>query len=230
MSVTAFLPCRAGSERIPLKNTRPFAGDPDGLLSIKLRQLARCDTIDRILLSTNDPEVVRIANGVETLGKLDIVVRPDHLCQSSTSTDELIRYVPEVISDGIVLWTHVTSPMVSETRYSQMLTAYVDAQASGSADSLMAVSSCRDFVWSSHGPINYNREVEKWPRTQTLEPLFVVNSAAFIIDVSLMRQTLDRVGSTPLLYELGEFESIDIDWPEQFEFAETAFLVQQERK
>ena len=34
--VAVFLPCRAGSVRVPEKNTRPFADHPDGLVGLKL--------------------------------------------------------------------------------------------------------------------------------------------------------------------------------------------------
>jgi CMP-N-acetylneuraminic acid synthetase len=33
---TIFLPCRSGSERVPEKNTKPFAEVEGGLLTIKL--------------------------------------------------------------------------------------------------------------------------------------------------------------------------------------------------
>ena len=33
--ITAFLPCRKGSQRIPDKNVKPFAGIEGGLLKIK---------------------------------------------------------------------------------------------------------------------------------------------------------------------------------------------------
>ena len=39
--ITAFIPCRAGSERIAKKNTKLFAGKEGGLLAIKLEQLLK---------------------------------------------------------------------------------------------------------------------------------------------------------------------------------------------
>lgn len=39
--IIAFIPARAGSERVTYKNTRPFAGFEGGLLELKLNQLAR---------------------------------------------------------------------------------------------------------------------------------------------------------------------------------------------
>jgi hypothetical protein len=65
----------------------------------------------------------------------------------------------------------------------------------------MSVTELRSILWSV---VNYDRRQEKWPRTQTLEPVFVVDSAAFIKDVGLMRQLGDRVGGRPVLLEMGE--------------------------
>jgi len=59
--ITAFLPCRKGSQRIPDKNIKSFAGNEGGLLNIKLRQLVECELIDQILVSSNDERVLENA-------------------------------------------------------------------------------------------------------------------------------------------------------------------------
>lgn len=221
---TAFLPCRSGSQRVPRKNTRPFAGESHGLLAIKLTQLAQCAAIDDIVLSTNDPEVISIALSMDDVqAKLRLDRRPEELCLSTTSTDELVRYVPTIIESGPVLWTHVTSPMVSSQDYSLIVSAYIDAVAKGEADSLMTVTRFQEFLWSKEGPLNYDRTVEKWPRTQTLEPLFTINSAAFVMDAQSMARHGDRVGARPFLYELDGIKGFDIDWEGQFAIGELIY-------
>ena len=62
-NVNVFLPMRAGSERVPEKNTKTFAGVMGGLCKIKLEQLIKCDAVENVIVSTNDPEVVNISNG-----------------------------------------------------------------------------------------------------------------------------------------------------------------------
>lgn len=226
MSVTAFLPCRAGSQRVPRKNTRPFAGEADGLLGVKIAQLAACDRIDKVMVSTNDPEVVAITQRLAANDpKIVIDHRPDALCSSSTSTDEVVDYVPTVITSGAMLWTHVTSPFVDADEYARMIDAYRAATEAGTHDSLMAVTTLRTFLWMKDAPLNYDRNVEKWPRTQTLEPVYAVNSAAFIIDVALMASLRDRVGAKPWLHEMDERVSFDVDWEEQFHLAEKLYQI-----
>ena len=223
-SVVAFVPCRAGSERVPVKNTRRFAGEAHGLTGIKLRQLQACRSVARIVLSTNDALVIDIARYYAQGPKpIDVIVRPEHLCLSSTSTDDLISYVPSIIPEGAVLWTHVTSPLVGPSEYELMIDAYHRGVAGGTHDSLMSVTELKSFVWNASGPVNYDRGREKWPRTQALKPLFVVNSAAFIMDARLMRRLDDRIGEMPLLFALGEMISYEIDWEEQFLIAERLY-------
>lgn len=214
----AFLPCRAGSQRVPRKNVRPFADRADGLLGIKLEQLIACPELDEIILSTNDPDAIAVGERFlsASSGRLRIDRRPDHLCSSSTSTDEVIAYVPSIVPVGDVLWTHVTSPFFEAQDYSDAIAAYRGATA---CDSLLGVTELRTFMWSQTGPLNYDRAVEKWPRTQTLQPLYEVNSAVFIAPVDIYRRDSDRIGSHPLLHAIPKSKTVDVDWEEDFVIA-----------
>lgn len=222
MKVSAFLPCRAGSERVPHKNTRVFAGMEGGLLRIKLEQLIACKAIDEIVLSTNDEEVVRIAESLSD-AKIRIDRRPEHLATSSTSTDDLVRYVPEVITEGAVLWTHVTSPFIGDELYAKAVDEYKTLLAKGEYDSLMSVMALRTFIWNKSGAVNYDRDKEKWPRTQTIEPLFEVDSGIFLADIDIYRHLQDRVGKKPFLFENNDIAAFDIDWEEDFFIAEAIY-------
>lgn len=216
--ITVFLPCRKGSERVKNKNTRPFAGVIGGLVRIKLEQLIQVTGIDHIVLSTNDEEVKAIGRSLAH-PKIHIDGRPEHLATSRTSTDELIVYVPSIIATGTVLWTHVTSPFIGASDYAEMIAVYQKALGEGH-DSLMTVTKLQKFLWNEHGPINYDREQEKWPRTQTLPPLYEIDSGAFMAEIEVYQHFQDRVGQKPKLFVQEEQKSFDIDWEENFRMAE----------
>lgn len=222
MKISVFLPCRAGSERVPHKNTRTFAGVEGGLLKIKLQQLIACNAIDAIVLSTNDDEVIHLAEALSS-HKIKIDRRPEHLATSSTSTDDLVKYVPTIIHEGAVLWTHVTSPFIDEKIYEEAINAYKDVLAKGEYDSLMSVTSLRTFIWNKEGAINYDRQKEKWPRTQTIEPLYEINSGIFLADINIYTNLQDRIGKKPFLFENNDIDSFDIDWEEDFFIAEAIY-------
>lgn len=219
----AFLPCRKGSQRVPNKNTRPFAGVEGGLLRIKLEQLLSCKKIDKIYLSSDDDVVLDIGQSMHD-NRIIISKRPDYLCQSSTSTDEVIRYVPNLIKeDATIIWTHVTSPFLKAETYENMLDMYYEHLLD--FDSLMSVNELRTFIWKKEGAINYDRMVERWPRTQTLETWYEINSGVFIADRSIYTKLLDRIGRHIFLYPTSKIESFDIDWQEDFDLAEILYKI-----
>lgn len=222
MKISAFLPCRAGSERVPHKNTRSFAGIEGGLLRIKLDQLIACKEIDTIVLSTNDDEVIHIAESLSN-AKILIDRRPEHLATSSTSTDDLVKYVPQIITEGAVLWTHVTSPFIDAELYAKAISKYKEVLSGADYDSLMSVMALRTFIWNKSGAVNYDRQKEKWPRTQTIEPLFEVDSGIFLADISVYKNLKDRIGQKPYLFENSDIAAFDIDWEDDFFIAEAIY-------
>jgi len=221
MNIIAFVPCRSGSERVPMKNTKDFGGISGGLLKIKLTQLLKVPLINTIVLSTNDEEVIKIATALDK--RIVIDKRPENLATSATSTDELINYVPEIIHEGHVLWTHVTSPFLDEQVYQKAIQTYKKNLEEGIYDSLMTVNKIQTFLWNRKGSVNYDRNEEKWPRTQTLPELFEVNSGMFINTIENYRKFNDRIGKTPFLFETEGFNSFDIDWPDDFELGQLIY-------
>jgi len=211
---------RAGSERIPRKNTKKFSGIDGGLCSIKINQLLQCKLINYIFVSTNDQNVIDIANSFDSR-KIRIIKRPEELSSSSTSTDDLINYVPEIMPDGHILWTHVTSPFIGPDIYDKIIKTYFNNLKK--YDSLMTVTKIQKFIWNDTKPINYDRSIEKWPRTQTLEPLWEINSGVFITTRKIYKKHMDRVGVRPYLFELSGDLAFDIDWMSDFTTAEEIY-------
>lgn len=218
MSVHVFLPCRKGSERVPKKNIKPFAGIAHGLLELKLTQLLDCSTIDEVVLSTNDEEIIEFASSIQN-GKIRIHRRMESLCTSSTSTDDLVAHALDLIPDGHILWTHVTSPFINSLIYANVIQRYFECLDEG-YDSLMTTTLIHGFLWNENEPINYDRYHEKWPRTQTIAPIHEVNSGIFLNSSANYSEYNDRIGIHPMLYALDKIVSLDVDWNEDFMIAE----------
>lgn len=217
-NVTCFLPCRAGSQRVPRKNIKPFASFNNGLIEVKLKQLLNAQYVDEVVLSTNDEAIIDYAKGISH-AKLRVHLRDNSLASSETSTDALVEHALALIPKGHILWTHVTSPFINAERYDAIISAYFEALESGH-DSLMTTTALHAFLWQDGKPINYDRNVEKWPRTQTLKPIHEVNSGAFLAPSEVYKNLHDRVGEKPYLYTLDKLTAHDIDWPEDFVMAE----------
>lgn len=212
--VIAFLPCREGSLRVKNKNIKPFAGLEGGLTYIKLSQLLNVEAIEQIVVSTNDIEVKRIAKSFKN-SKIIIDDRPEELASSTTSTDDLIKYVPNIIDSGTVLWTHVTSPFITADLYEEIIREYFVSLENG-YDSLMTTSLIHGFLWDKNKAINYDRSIEKWPRTQTIKALYEINSGVFINSIVNYQKLSDRIGQKPFLKVLDKITGFDIDWEEDF--------------
>lgn len=216
--VTCFLPCRQGSQRVPNKNIKKFSTFEFGLIQIKLKQLQESKYIDEIVLTTNDVNILEYAKSL-SFTKLRLHRRDDSLASSKTSTDQLVSHAHELITDGDILWTHVTSPFITSQCYDSIIKTYQAKKQEG-FDSLMTVSEIQGFLWRNGVPINYDRKVEKWPRTQTLEPVSEINSGVFLASHNIYAELNDRIGQTPYLYPLNKLVGFDIDWPEDFVIAE----------
>ena len=72
MNITAFLPCRSGSSRIKNKNIVPFADTQRCLFDIKLSQLLKSGIFTEIIVSTDDPVIIKKIAGNKSI-KLDKV-------------------------------------------------------------------------------------------------------------------------------------------------------------
>lgn len=216
--VTCFLPCRAGSQRVVRKNIKPFASYEHGLIEIKLRQLLAAEGIDEVVLTTNDADILAYAESLDE-PRLRLHRRVEELSSSATSTDQLVAHALELIPEGHILWTHVTSPFITAKHYDEVIQTYREQREQG-YDSLMTTTAIHGFLWQDEQPLNYDRTIEKWPRTQTLAPVHEVNSGAFLAPAALYRELDDRIGRRPYLYAMDKFTSFDIDWPEDFVIAE----------
>jgi CMP-N-acetylneuraminic acid synthetase len=216
--VTCFLPCRAGSQRVLKKNIKPFAGYEHGLVQLKLRQLLEAEMIDEVVLTSNDSQILKYAESLRE-PRLRLHHRVEELSSSATSTDQLVAHALKLIPEGHILWTHVTSPFIGTKQYDAVIRTYLEQQDNG-YDSLMTTAAIHGFLWQDGKPMNYDRSIEKWPRTQTLKAVHEVNSGVFIASTKIYRELDDRVGHHPYLYQMDKITSFDIDWPEDFVIAE----------
>lgn len=222
--IAFFLPTRKGSERMKNKNTRPFAGVSGGLLKIKLQQLLTVERVSEIIVSTNDPETVEVAEAMHS-DKIRIIPRPEHLCQSSTVIEDFIDYIPTVVHADHIFWVHATAPFADGQVLNNALDAYFQITKGTDYDSLLSVNKIQQFLWSAkeNRCVNHDRSKVKWPRTQDLELLYEINHAFYINSRANYLACHDRIGQKPYLFELNKLHSFDIDWEDDFQLAEMMY-------
>lgn len=86
------IPARGGSKRIPRKNIRSFCGKP--MLHWSIEAANRSGCFDRVVVSTDDPE---IAASAEAVGAEVPFMRPLELSDDYTSTLSVIRHAITVL-------------------------------------------------------------------------------------------------------------------------------------
>jgi len=220
MIIDIFLPCRSSSARIKNKNIKKFSNKKFGLLELKISQLILVKGIRNIVVSTNDKKIINFLKK-KKIKKIVIDKRANNLCTSSTSTDLLIKYVPKLIESDHILWTHVTSPFFNNKDYERAIKIYKNNLKK--YDSLMGVTKIQDFIYDKKKPINFNKKKEKWPQTQSLKKLFIINNTIFLSSKKNYIKYNDRIGKKPFLMEVNKIKSFDIDWPEDFKIAENMY-------
>ena len=83
----AVIPARGGSKRIPRKNVRPFDGKP--ILAYSVEAALRSGVVDRLVVSTDDPEIAEIAR---SFGAETPFVRPPELANDHVHIGAVLRH------------------------------------------------------------------------------------------------------------------------------------------
>ncbi|MDZ4307484.1 cytidylyltransferase domain-containing protein [Allopontixanthobacter sp.] len=214
--IVAMVPVRKGSQRVPGKNARAFAGTT--LLDLKLEVLSGVGGISEVVVSTDCEECMGIARN----RGVTVQVRDDHYAGSAVSNDIHWRHIAESTPGDIVFMTQVTSPLVRRSTHARAIRLYQDSLERH--DSLNSVSPEKKFLWLDGKPINY--DIDRTPKSQDLPDITSLNFAITIIDRALMIERGNVVGRTPQFIVFDKLESVDVDDMTDFVTAESIFLQQ----
>ena len=214
MNITALVPIKINSTRLPQKNFRDFCGQP--LYQIVLDTLQSIDQIDRILINT-DSEIVAL-DCASRYSKALIINRPDHLKDDTITMNTLIAYDLTMTDSEHFLQTHCTNPLLSRETILNAITAYFGTR--DHFDSLFSIETIRKRAYFSDGaPINHRNELLL--QTQDLDPVCIENSNLFLFSrSSFLENNGSRIGKKPFLFPMSTLEGIDIDVEEDFVLAE----------
>ena len=210
--VIAMVPVRAGSMRIPEKNTRPFSDT--SLLQLKLKMLKHVLGITQTVVSTDCEKSAELA--VKEGAKVQW--RNEYFAGSDLSNDQHWRHIAETTPGDIVFLAQVTSPLV---KVSSMQAALDTFLTSGSHDSINSVSAEKKFLWKGTKPINY--DINTTPKSQDLPDIVSLNFAITVIAKRTMITRKNVVGNQPSFFELDKVEALDIDDWTDFKIAELLY-------
>lgn len=175
-TVTAVVPIRRGSQRIPGKNLRTFISGANGseqsLLEWKLRQLLDVLPGANVMVSTDWDLAAELASDLGCL----IHHRDVSLTGSDSPFNEVIAGVVSEVQTLHAMWCPATSPLVGPRRIRHFLEIYLGLSESDRADGLIAVSRTFSYCFMGGSPVNFSLGAGH-VRTQEIEPIEVMNWA-----------------------------------------------------
>ena len=223
--IAALLPMKANSERVQGKNFREFCGKP--LFRWILDTLLEVEEIDQVIINT-DARNILAENGLVDTARVQIRDRKPEICGDMVSMNLVLADDVAHVDADIYLMTHTTNPLMSAATIRGALKAFQSARTEGSADSLFTVDKVQTRFYRADGTA-VNHDPDNLIRTQDLEPWYEENSNLYIFTRDSFAKTNARIGKKPMLYEGPQFESIDIDTPQDWDFAVVAarYLLEQ---
>ena len=211
MKVVLFIPIKLNNQRLPGKNTLLLHGRPT--CDYIFETVSSIDSIDEKYVYCSDEAVRPYIAPYESRG-LSFLKRAPWLDGFQVKGLEIIgQFVKDVDADIYVL-THVTQPFTIKESISNAL----DKVLSGEYDSAFSAVALQDYMWINGKPFNY--DMKNIVRTQDLEPVYMETGAFFIFRKEVFTNLGQRIGNRPYIYEISQFEAVDIDTAEDFEFAE----------
>lgn len=214
MKVTALIPIKVNSERVPGKNLRIFNGVP--LFTIVLNTLENCSSIDKIIVNTDSEEVKKYI--LENLKKTIAIDRPQSLLGDMVVMNTLIEHDISFSENEHFFQTHCTNPLLSEKTINKAISEYFGSL--DKFDSLLSVTRIQARTYRENG-IPINHDLNDMKRTQDLDAVFEENSNFFIFSKSSFKNASNsRIGKNPKLFELNKIEAVDIDYEDDFLLAE----------
>ncbi len=212
MKITAIVPMKGHSSRVPNKNIRPMCGKP--LFHWIVEELLATPEIGRVVVETDADHIAE-----DALRNFDVTIlrRPKALEGDDVPMNALIAFHMAELRGEAYLQTHSTNPLLTSGSLSRAIATYFTP---GDHDSLFAVTVHKTRLFNADGSaLNHNPE-ELIP-TQDLPPVYEENSNIYIFTEESFKKRGHRIGKRPLLFPMDRLEAVDIDEIADFRFAET---------
>lgn len=217
MQTIAFIPVRGGSKSIPLKNIKPFCGNP--LVCWSIEALEACPQVDEIIVATDSKEIEQVVQA-GNYSKTHIYHRSaENACDTASTESVMLEYINQrnkgtkykVQSDDIFMLVQATSPLTQTCHFSEALLQY----AQGEYDSMLTCVRNKRFFWNADGS-SLNYDYRHRPRRQVFDGLMMENGAFYINTVANILASGNRLSGKIGIYEMPEYTSFEIDEPDDW--------------
>ncbi|WP_218031331.1 acylneuraminate cytidylyltransferase family protein [Nocardioides psychrotolerans] len=210
--MTAIVPMRHSSERVPGKNYRPLGGLP--LYQHVVTTLLATPGVGEVVIDTDSETILEEAARV--FPSVTLVERPAHLRDGHTPMNAVLEHSIGHAHYEAILQTHSTNPFVRAETFEAAIRRFFDSEG---IDSVFGATRIQGRLWTEDlTAVNHDPAV--LARTQDLAPIYLENSCFYVFSKATLRDGGNRLGKSPAIVEVDALEATDIDVETEFRLAE----------
>lgn len=215
----AIIPARGGSKGLPGKNIKELAGKP--LIAYTIEAALKAKHIDRVVVSTDDEEIARIA---KAYGAEIPFMRPDFLATDTAMSIDCYIYTIDRLEkeNGENIAAFVVLQPTSPLRLPEDIDGAIELFMQKEADSVVTYTKENHPIYW-HKKITADNKIEDifdptFANRQELPVTYYPNGAVYVFRSSLIRQRQYYTDKS-YAYIMPRSRSVDIDYAEDFAYA-----------
>lgn len=224
--IIALIPARAGSERIKHKNIKNFFSHP--LLAYAIQSAIKSKIFEKVIVSTDSSKYAKIARyyGAEVLS-----LRPKKISSSRSPDYHWVNYTIDLYKKKKINFTHffILRPTNPFRNKNTIKAAWKKYNRYKDCDTLRAVSLVKEHpgkMWKEKNNFIFpliKKKILNQPtynsQYKSLPKIFVQNASLEISKTSTLYKYKTITGKKIIPYFNNKFESYDINYPLDLEFA-----------
>lgn len=207
MKIVAFLPAKGNSERVENKNVRLLDGKP--LFLHNLEKLADCDFIDEVYLDSESDKVFDLASEVDC----KFMYRDPALATNMTDGHQLFYNEARQVEADIYIQLLGTSPFIRPQTIKRGIDVLLN---SSEYDSVVLIKKEKQYLWQDGQPVYDKFHI---PNSISLDDTVIETMGLYIVRKNIVLEKQMRFGDKVFLLEADALESIDVNYPDDFELA-----------
>ena len=211
--LTALVPMRHHSQRVPGKNYRLLVGRP--LFHHIIETLLSVSEINEVVVDTDSEPVM---DGLrKNFPDVKIIDRPQGLRADDIPMNDILIHDTDLYPADFYLQTHSTNPLLKPETVSRAIDLFLADHPSH--DSLFSVTRWQTRLYDQHGNA-MNHNPGELIQTQDLPPVYEENSCLYTFNRANLIAKQHRISDHPLMFEIPADEAWDIDEELDFEICE----------
>ncbi len=215
--ISAIIPVKGNSSRLPNKNILPFGNS--NLLQHKIDQLKQVKGLHEIIVSSDSDEMLAIGerSGVKA------IKRPLQYADESVPFGMFLEYICGIIEGDHLMWACATSPLVEPYLYEKAIKTYFEKMQEG-YDSLITCVPYQTYLMDEKGPLNFKMGLEH-KNSEQLPLLYHFTNGINLAPKDSVREWHYNYGPKAFRLLVNKREAADIDDIYDYEIAKALYCM-----